>query len=170
MDQKGSTRFELVNCYPYLQCSFHHIRIEHITSSLDILGSKLCLTIKITHHPVSIVASKSALSTNGRLLSPHHNKLHPKIGEALICAKNWLWAETIKVIKLLVYPFNDLCCICFCFFFFLYNYLIELILLLFVCSSSTKALENKDIQNILDDYDNEDESGVTKVEERGNDS
>jgi hypothetical protein len=48
--------------------------------------------------------------------------------------------------------------------------LIELILLLFVCSSSTKALENKDIQNILDDYDNEDESGVTKVEERGNDS
>ena len=68
-----------------------------------------------------------------------------------------------KVIKLLVYPFNDLCCI----FFFFSNYLIELIL--FVGTSSTKE-EDIDIQNILDDYDDEDESGVTRVEESGNDS
>ena len=68
-----------------------------------------------------------------------------------------------KVIKLVVYPFNDLCCICIFFF----NYLIELIL--FVGTSSTKE-EDMDIQNILDDYDDEDESGVTRVEESGNGS
>ena len=68
-----------------------------------------------------------------------------------------------KVIKLVVYPFNDLCCICICIFFF--NYLIELIL--FVGTLSTKE-EDIDIQNILDDYDDEDESGVTRVEESGN--
>ena len=70
-----------------------------------------------------------------------------------------------KVIKLVVYLFNDLCCICICIFFF--NYLIELIL--FVGTSSTKE-EDMDIQNILDVYDDEDESGVTRVEESGNDS
>ena len=53
------------------------------------------------------------------------------------------------------------------FFFFSSNYLIELIL--FVGTSSTKE-EDMDIQNILDDYDDEDESGVTRVEESGNDS
>ena len=52
-------------------------------------------------------------------------------------------------------------------FFFFSNYLIELIL--FVDTSSTKE-EDMDIQNILDDYDDEDESGVTRVEESGNDS
>jgi hypothetical protein len=36
--------------------------------------------------------------------------------------------------------------------------------------SSTKSLEDKDIQNILDDYDDEDESSVTRVEESENDS
>ena len=65
-----------------------------------------------------------------------------------------------KVIKLIVYPFNDLYCI------FFSKYLIELIL--FVGTLSTK--EDIDIQNILDDYDDEDESGVTRVEESGNDS
>ena len=51
--------------------------------------------------------------------------------------------------------------------FFFSNYLIELIL--FVGTSSTKK-EDMDIQNILIDYDDEDESGVTRVEESGNDS
>ena len=52
-------------------------------------------------------------------------------------------------------------------YFFFSNYLIELIL--FVDTSSTKE-EDMDIQNILDVYDDEDESGVTRVEESGNDS
>jgi hypothetical protein len=74
-----------------------------------------------------------------------------------------------KVIKLVVYLFNDLCCMFFFFFFFFFfsNYLIELILL--VGTSSTKE-EDMDIQNILDDYNDEDESGVTRMEESGNDS
>ena len=55
----------------------------------------------------------------------------------------------------------------FVFVFFFSNYLIELIL--FVGTLSTKE-EDIDIQNILDDYDDEDESGVTRVEESGNDS
>ena len=55
----------------------------------------------------------------------------------------------------------------FVFVFFFSNYLIELIL--FVGMSSTKE-EDMDIQNILDDYDDEDESGITRVEESGNDS
>jgi hypothetical protein len=42
--------------------------------------------------PVSTVASESAFSTSGRLLSPHRSKLHPKTVEALMCAQNWLWA------------------------------------------------------------------------------
>ena len=53
------------------------------------------------------------------------------------------------------------------FILYFFNYLIELIL--FVGTLSTKE-EDIDIQNILDDYDDEDESGVTRVEESGNGS
>ena len=53
----------------------------------------------------------------------------------------------------------------FVFVFFFSNYLIELIL--FVGMSSTKE-KDMDIQNILDDYDDEDESSVIRVEESGN--
>ena len=40
--------------------------------------------------PVSTVASESAFSTSGRLLSPHRSKLHSKTVEVLMCAQNWL--------------------------------------------------------------------------------
>ena len=43
--------------------------------------------------PVTTVASKAAFSTSGRLLSPHHSRLHPNTIEAMICAQNWLWSE-----------------------------------------------------------------------------
>ena len=43
--------------------------------------------------PVTTVASKATFSTNGRLLSPHHSRLHPKTIEAMMCAQNWLWSE-----------------------------------------------------------------------------
>ena len=39
---------------------------------------------------VTTVASEAAFSTNGRLLSPHRSKLHPKTVEAMMCAQNWL--------------------------------------------------------------------------------
>ena len=42
---------------------------------------------------VTIVASESAFSTSGRLLSPHRSRLHPKTIEAMMCAQNWLWSE-----------------------------------------------------------------------------
>ena len=42
---------------------------------------------------VTTVASESAFSTNGRLLSPHRSRLHPRTLEALMCAQSWLWSE-----------------------------------------------------------------------------
>jgi len=43
--------------------------------------------------PVSTVASESAFSTSGRLISPHRSRLHPTTLEALMCARTWLWNE-----------------------------------------------------------------------------
>ncbi|XP_070047045.1 zinc finger BED domain-containing protein RICESLEEPER 2-like [Nicotiana tomentosiformis] len=43
--------------------------------------------------PVSTVASESAFSTSGRLISPHRSRLHPTTLEALVCARTWLWNE-----------------------------------------------------------------------------
>ncbi|WOH00516.1 hypothetical protein DCAR_0519881 [Daucus carota subsp. sativus] len=42
--------------------------------------------------PASTVASESAFSSSGRLVSPHRSRLHPKTIEALMCAQSWLWA------------------------------------------------------------------------------
>lgn len=46
--------------------------------------------------PVSTVASESAFSSSGRLVSPHRNRLHPKTIEALMCAQSWLSNEVEK--------------------------------------------------------------------------
>ena len=43
--------------------------------------------------PVSTAASESAFSTWGRFVSLHHNRLHHKTLEALMCAKDWLWSS-----------------------------------------------------------------------------
>ena len=43
--------------------------------------------------PVSTIASESAFSTSGRLISPHRSRLHPKTLEALMCAQSWLLNE-----------------------------------------------------------------------------
>ncbi|KAI3750895.1 hypothetical protein L2E82_21794 [Cichorium intybus] len=43
--------------------------------------------------PISTVASESAFSTSGRLISPHRSRLHPKTLEALMCAQSWLLNE-----------------------------------------------------------------------------
>ena len=42
---------------------------------------------------VTTVTSESAFSISGRLLSPHHSRLHPKTIEAMMCDQNWLWSE-----------------------------------------------------------------------------
>ncbi|KAJ4747543.1 Zinc finger BED domain-containing protein DAYSLEEPER [Rhynchospora pubera] len=43
--------------------------------------------------PVSTVASESAFSMGGRIISPLRNRLHPKLVEALACGQNWLRAQ-----------------------------------------------------------------------------
>ena len=40
--------------------------------------------------PITIVASKLAFNTSGRVVSPHHNKLHPSTLEGLMCYRSWL--------------------------------------------------------------------------------
>ena len=41
--------------------------------------------------PMSTVASESAFSTSGRMVSKHRSRLHPITLEALMCAQSWLW-------------------------------------------------------------------------------
>ncbi|KAL9236751.1 hypothetical protein vseg_011385 [Gypsophila vaccaria] len=43
--------------------------------------------------PSSSVASESAFSTGGRVLSPHRSRLLPSTVEALMCAQNWIWTN-----------------------------------------------------------------------------
>ena len=73
------------------------------SEDFDILGWQKCNGLKyptlqriardILAILVTIVASESAFSTSGRLLSPYRNKLHPKTIEAMMCAQNWLWSK-----------------------------------------------------------------------------
>ena len=57
--------------------------------------------------PVSTVASESAFNSTGRLVSPHRNRLNPKMIEALMCAQSWLLSEVkkhdSKFISLIIY-------------------------------------------------------------------
>ena len=57
--------------------------------------------------PVSTIASESAFSSSGRLVSHHRNRLHPKMIEALMCAESWLWSVAKehdgKFISLIIY-------------------------------------------------------------------
>ena len=45
--------------------------------------------------PITTVASESAFSTSGRILSEHHSHLTPKMLEALMCGQSWL-RHTLK--------------------------------------------------------------------------
>ena len=44
--------------------------------------------------PVSTIASESGFSGSGRLISPHRGSLNEDTVEALMCAQNWLWANS----------------------------------------------------------------------------
>lgn len=43
--------------------------------------------------PASTVASESAFSMGGRVVSQHRSRLHGNIIEALMCMQNWLQGE-----------------------------------------------------------------------------
>ncbi|CAN6182827.1 unnamed protein product, partial [Urochloa humidicola] len=45
--------------------------------------------------PITTVASESAFSTSGRILSEHRSRLTPKMLEALMCSQSWL-RHTLK--------------------------------------------------------------------------
>ncbi|CAI8586688.1 unnamed protein product [Vicia faba] len=47
--------------------------------------------------PVSTVASESAFSTNGHIISPHRSRLHWTTLEALMYARSWLWSPENNV-------------------------------------------------------------------------
>ncbi|GJX20728.1 zinc finger BED domain-containing protein RICESLEEPER 2-like protein, partial [Tanacetum coccineum] len=58
------------------------------------LGSHLLKHFNRRTNPlVSTLASESAFSISGRLISPHRSRLHPKTLEALMCAQSWLLNE-----------------------------------------------------------------------------
>ncbi|XP_074369976.1 zinc finger BED domain-containing protein RICESLEEPER 2-like [Apium graveolens] len=48
-----------------------------------------CMARDFLAVPASTVASESAFSSSGRLVSPHRNRLHPTTIEALMCAQSW---------------------------------------------------------------------------------
>jgi hypothetical protein len=49
--------------------------------------------------PITTVASESAFSTSGRILSEHRSRLTPKMLEALMCSQSWL-RHTLKGITI----------------------------------------------------------------------
>ena len=55
-----------------------------------------CMARDLLAVPASTVASESAFSYSGRLVSPHRSRLHPTTIEALMCAQSWLWAAEMK--------------------------------------------------------------------------
>lgn len=58
--------------------------------------------------PVSSVASESAFSTGGRVLTPHRSRLHSNTVEALMCLQNWMIGGCPGTFKHMQFSFNEL--------------------------------------------------------------
>jgi len=64
--------------------------------------------------PVSTVASESAFSMGGRVVSQHRSRLHAKTVEALMCLQNWMIGETVRgnvCFSISFFKFNSKCSI-----------------------------------------------------------
>ena len=82
-----------------------------------------------------------------------------------MCAQIWLWVEIkgnqiYQLIYLMIYAGA--------FFTVIFNYLIEFVLLFLGLSSIVDGIEANTFQSILDDSDDEEESGVTTLGESEN--
>ena len=55
---------------------------------------------------VSTVASESAFSTSGRVLSEHRSRLTPEILEALMCSQDWMRRKYIGIYSVLYISFQ----------------------------------------------------------------
>jgi hypothetical protein len=56
--------------------------------------------------PVSTVASESAFSTSGRVLSEHRSRLTPEILEALMCSQDWMRRKYIGIYSFYTFHFT----------------------------------------------------------------
>jgi hypothetical protein len=59
--------------------------------------------------PITTIASKSAFSTSGRLLSDHHSRLTPRMLEAMMCSQSWL-RHTLQGKQILLCQFRFVTC------------------------------------------------------------
>ncbi|KAF7812880.1 zinc finger BED domain-containing protein RICESLEEPER 2-like [Senna tora] len=68
-----------------------------------IIGAKYPTLQKIARDflaiPISAVASESAFSTGGCVLSPHRSRLNPNTVEALMCSQDWLRIELLACLN-----------------------------------------------------------------------
>ena len=55
--------------------------------------------------PITTVASESAFSTSGRVLSEHRSRLTSQMLEALMCSQNWI-KNKYKAISLMQFIFS----------------------------------------------------------------
>jgi len=47
--------------------------------------------------PITTVASKSAFSTGGQILTSHRSQLYHITIEALMCTRSWIWNSNVKM-------------------------------------------------------------------------
>ncbi|KAF7812855.1 zinc finger BED domain-containing protein RICESLEEPER 2-like [Senna tora] len=65
-----------------------------------ILDPRYKLKVVEYYFPISTVASESAFSTSGRVVSPHRSSLEDGILEALMCTQNWMhYEEALSTLK-----------------------------------------------------------------------